>query len=324
MVVASAHPPRSGMGVVVNPHSRRNRRRRDLVGRLSRAVGDRGVVVRSNDREHLLRIAEDFRRQRIDLLALSGGDGTVGFTLTAFAEVYGEQPLPKLALLRAGTMNTIANSVGLPRRGPAAHLRSLSRRHARGEPLGSSRRVTLRIVHGGEVRLGFLFGTGVARGFLEEYYARSSNPTVLTAARVLARIAWSSLSRGELARRLAERERLVIEAGDERWPERGYIGVMAGTVAQVGLGFSPFHRTAEGLARFHLIGIHAPPARVAMRIYRIRLARSLGGDCAQEELLERALLSPARGHLSYFLDGDLYRAEGDVAMDLGPRVRFVW
>ena len=70
--------------------------------------------------DELYRIAEDFRRDDIDVLAISGGDGTNHVTLTGFLDVYGGHTMPQVALLRGGTMNTVANSVGVggPARGP--------------------------------------------------------------------------------------------------------------------------------------------------------------------------------------------------------------
>jgi len=156
---------RSGIGVVVNPHARRNRDPRRVVGGFERILGDDGVVVTSPSRRSLLRIAEVFHRSRIDVLAISGGDGSVGFTLDAFEEIYGDEPLPRVLPLRGGTMNTIANSVGVPRLSGTSLLARLAARHRGGNRLASSRRVAMRV----EDRLGFLFGTGLSYGFLGQH-----------------------------------------------------------------------------------------------------------------------------------------------------------
>src|SRR5580693_9687084 len=103
----------SGIGVVLNPKSRHNLRDPGAALRLSRRLGDYGVLRTAQSVEELYRIAEDFRRFDIDVLAISGGDGTNHVTLTGFLDVYGGAMIPRVALLRGGTMNTVANSVGI-------------------------------------------------------------------------------------------------------------------------------------------------------------------------------------------------------------------
>src|SRR5688500_8138234 len=157
----------SGIGVVVNPRSSRNRGNRGGTSRLARIVGDAGVVAECSNLDQLHRAAEDFRRQDVSILAIGGGDGTNSVTATGFWQVYGDVPLPAIALLRGGTMNTVANSVGVPRARPETLLTRLVQRHSAGGIMGSVERTTLDV--GGT--LGFLFGTGVVYGFLAEYYA---------------------------------------------------------------------------------------------------------------------------------------------------------
>lgn len=63
-----------GIGVVLNPKSRRNLQDAGAATRLARTLGDHGVVraARSIDELHL--IATDFKRLGIDILGISGGD----------------------------------------------------------------------------------------------------------------------------------------------------------------------------------------------------------------------------------------------------------
>src|SRR5260370_32087043 len=79
----------SGIGVVLNPRSRRNLHDPSAASRLARRLGDHGVVREARSIDELYRIAHDFRRVDIDVLANSGGDGTNHVTLTGFLDVYG-------------------------------------------------------------------------------------------------------------------------------------------------------------------------------------------------------------------------------------------
>ena len=86
------------------------------------ALGDHGVVREAGSIDELYRVAEDFRSLDIDVLGISGGDGTNGVTITGFLDVYQGSALPQIAFLRGGTMNTAANSVGVAARPPEGLL----------------------------------------------------------------------------------------------------------------------------------------------------------------------------------------------------------
>src|SRR3954465_1181787 len=114
-----------GIGVIINPRSRPNQGDPRAASRLARPLGDHGVVRTAKSRDDLARIAEDFRKLQIDILGISGGDGTNYVTITGFLRVYADEPIPTLALLRGGTFNTVANAVGVPRGRPEGLLAKL-------------------------------------------------------------------------------------------------------------------------------------------------------------------------------------------------------
>ncbi len=316
---------RSGIGVVINPLSRRHREGPERGDRLRRVLDSAGLVAEAGTPEELARVAEDFHRARIDVLAVSGGDGTTGFVLTEFERVYAEDPLPKVTLLRGGTMNTIANGIGVSRAKPEKLLSSLVERHTRGEELESSRGVALRVVtEGGEGRLGFLFGMGLGYGFLEEYYRRGDpHPTPADAAKTLAHLSASIVARGETAKRVAAPVPVSIRGDGVSWRDRAYLTVLAGTVPEIGLGFRPFFMMEEGVEGFHLVGVHGAPPLVVARLPKTRAGKPMGEDCAQDELLSRATFDCPDGTVRYFLDGDLHQADGQLTVEVGPRIRFV-
>jgi len=316
---------RSGIGVVINPLSRKHRDGPARGDRLRKVLDSAGIVAEAGTPEELEAVAEDFRQAGIDVLAVSGGDGTTGFVLTTFEEVYGDEPLPKVALLRGGTMNTIANGLGVPRGKPEKLLKQLVKRHSRGEALEASRGVALRVVPaGGPSRLGFLFGMGLGYGFLEEYYRRGDpHPTPADAAKTLAHLSASIVARGETAKRVASPIPVTISGDGRGWEDRSYLTILAGTVPEVGLGFSPFFMMEDGVEAFHLVGVHGPPPMVVARLPKTRAGKAMGEDCAEDALVSRATFDCPDGIVRYFLDGDLHQASGELAVEVGPRIRFV-
>ena len=316
-----------GIGVVLNPRSRRNLRDPRAADRLARRLGDAGVVRQANSIDELYRIAEDFRRDDIDVLAISGGDGTNHVTLTGFLDVYAGHTMPQVALLRGGTMNTVANSVGVRHGRPEGLLGRLIRDYAQqaSMPLENIERHVMRIApsDGGKAHYGFLFGTGVVHGFLAEYYA-GGEPTPLVAAKVLARGIGSAMIGGQTIRRMAKPFRGSVKLGDgAAWEERDYLAVAAGTISHIGLNFKPFHRYDELPGHFHLLGIHASPWSFVKDLPRIHRGEPMRPGKTFDALLNRAVVRSADGQMRYMIDGDLHEARGDVEVTIGPKVKLV-
>ncbi len=310
-----------GIGVVLNPRSRRNSRDPRAATRLARTLGDHGVVRSAHTIDELYRIAEDFRRLDIDVLGISGGDGTNHVTITGFINVYGGMALPQLAFLRGGTMNTVANSVGVRRDRSEGLLGSLISDYAERatRPLVNVERHVMRL---GD-HYGFLFGTGVVHGYLAEYY-RDGEPTPLVAAKTLARGVGSALVRGEMIRRMARpfRGKVWFEDGTE-WKERDFLAVAGGTIDQIGLGFRPFYRYGERPEIFHVLGITASPMGFVRELPRIHRALPMRPGKTLEATSARAVIESADGVMRYMIDGDLHETRGEVEVTIGPRVKIV-
>ena len=326
--------PMPGIGVILNPKSRRNLRDPGARERLARCVGDRGVVREARSLDELSTIASEYRKRGIDILAISGGDGTNTVTLTGFLAEYGDEPLPTLALLRGGTMNTVASSIGVRRGSPEDLLARVVAHHAgrANPPLATVERTLLRVAPVGvdhdnaRVTFGFLFGTGVVQGFLAEYYA--GEPSTIGAVRTLARGIGSALVGGDMIRRMAKPFRgsatLQTEPTGQlavEWPERDYLAVAAGTVAHIGLQFAPFHRFDESANHrtFHALGIYATAAQFVGELPRVwrgvpmREGRAFDAVTARMVLRAGQRTGEELAPLRYTVDGDLHEAAAPLA-----------
>jgi diacylglycerol kinase family enzyme len=312
-----------GIGLVSNPRSRRNRKDPGLAGRLAAMLGTEGDLRQAHDLEELARIAEEFRRKAVDILAINGGDGTNSVTMAAFLKAYGESNLPPVALLRGGTMNTLAYSLGNRQGGPEEQLQRLLA-HRRRDPHGPLPTVQRRIMRVGQ-DAGFLFGTGLTAGFLAEYYRTSPSPTPSHAALTLARAVGSALVGGETIRRMSAPfvGSVVLDDGTA-WPERPYLAVTGGSIDHMGLGFRPFPRFAERQDGFHLLGIVAGPAQLALDVHRVWRGEGLRPGRALEGTPNHAIVRSAGGApFLYMLDGDVRESQGELRVDTGPFVQIL-
>ena len=309
----------AGIGVVVNPRSRQNQRDPRAAIKLARKLGDHGVVRTAKSRDDLARIAEDFRRLQIDVLGISGGDGTNYVTITGFLEVYADEPLPPLAFLRGGTFNTVANAVGVPRGRPDGLLGRLIAGYAdrRRNPLQWVERHVMRI---GD-HYGFIFGTGAIYGFIADYN-RAEERNALWAAEVLGRaVAKVVMGRPTI---VAQRwEGRVTVDDTEVFPERDYLAIGAGTVDQIGLGFSPFYRCRETAGTFQILGIHTSAIGFVRELPDVWRARPMGPEHTYDRVARRAVIEARSGVVNYCCDGDPHEHPGPLVIETGPRVRIL-
>jgi diacylglycerol kinase (ATP) len=309
----------SGIGLVLNPRAKQTAKDPTLAARLTRILGDAGVVRTPETFEELGMVAEDFKRLGIELVAVAGGDGTNHITISGLVEVYRGAKLPYFALLRGGTMNTVANSFGIPSGTPDTLLRKAIRAFKKRtlEPMPFVEPNVL----GVGSRYGFIFGTGAIHGFIAEYNARQDR-SPLWAAQVLGRAITSSVVGRGTVNRVAQRWEGSVRFDDgTAFPERDYFTVGASTCGQIGLGFKPFYRSVEMPDRFHILGIHCGTGAFIRGLPNILRGVSLGGHKTYEKLTDFATLVPKRDRVPYQLDGDVYDHEGPLEVRCGPRLR---
>jgi len=315
-----------GIAVVSNPRARANRANPGLVRRLAYVLGDEGEVAQPPDLDHLEEAMARFRDRGVDVLCVSGGDGTLHKTLSAAVRVYGagralgEIVLPRVAILRSGTVNTMARNVGV-RLGPDDMLGRIVAAWHQGAPLQLVER-TLLVVNG--LDAGFLFGTGVLARFMEAYYAGKEGPGPWKAVKVLARTVASALTRGPFAAAMFRRDPLRVVADGREWAAPAFSAVAAGTMADIGLGFRPFFRAPAHLDHLHALGFACDAEVVAKALPRIYLARPIGHPAVTDEIMRRLVIeSTDGGGVGFMMDGDFLPGGPRLVVEAGPRVRFV-
>jgi diacylglycerol kinase family enzyme len=311
----------SGIGLLLSPHAKRQAKDPGLGDRLARQLGDDGMVRTARSLEELGQVAKDFRRAGIDLVACAGGDGTNHVTISRLVEAYGNAKLPYFAMLRGGTMNTVANSFGIPHKRPEKLFAMYRHAYAR-RALQPLRFVEPNVLLVGN-HCGFIFGTGAIYGFIAEYNRREDRDAGW-AAQVLARAIASATVSGPQVRRVAQRWTGEVRFDDgSAFPERDYFTIGASTCGQIGLGFKPFYRSAELADRFHMLGIYTSAGGFIRGLGRVWLGKTLGGHKTYEKVAGRAVLVPSEGRVPYTLDGDVYEHVGELEVRSGPRIRIV-
>ncbi len=304
-----------GIGVIHNPFSRRNRRNPFGMDAMGFIVGSSGDAVATKNIEDMREILRFFREREIDILAINGGDGSNSHVLTGMVDTWGEAPLPKVALLRGGTMNIAASSCGV-RGSPAGLMMNLVRKFRDGVPLETTRRHLLRV----DDRYGFIYGIGFVHSFLEVLYAGGKSRWKTM--KLLGRAVGSTLVRGKLYRRLFGRVRCTVTMDGKRWRWRSFSALAASTVEQIGLGFKPFLRCREKPGTFQLLGVIGSPGSLIPSLPKAFFGRAISRKKFVAAVARRAVVE-AREPLPYTLDGENYPGAKKVRLRAGPEVEII-
>jgi diacylglycerol kinase family enzyme len=307
---------KSELAIVLNPAAQGGAYDDRRIKSLRAIAGSRAVIFSTERRDLTDAVAEGVRERGAETVAVIGGDGTISNVLTALHRAYGEQPLPRIALLRGGTMNTTANAFDVPRRQPEELLRQLLA--ARAETIVA--RATLKV----QGRLGFLFSTGAMVGFLDALYETraAGQGSSLRALSLLARGSWSALTGGEgpLLSRIETPLLAAARVDGEEHPAHRYTLFAAGTVESIGLGFRPFPRAAECQSEFQLFAFHASLQTLARQLSRIRRGQPIANGLGYDPLAKRVELDAQGSGFRYALDGDIYESGDKLAVEAGPRI----
>jgi diacylglycerol kinase (ATP) len=320
---------RAGVAVFVNPRSRANRRNPQLAAEFQAVVGDAGRVLAPQSLDELDSMARALRAAPPAVIAVHGGDGTLHRTVTALGRLWGESPLPPVAVLCGGTMNVVATSLGIAER-PVTVLKAITDWTRVGQPPPTIQRRCLRI---GD-KLGFVFGNGLMANFLGEYYASGSyGPR--RALWLIVRTLVSAVVQGPFSRRVFRRFEGKVRVDGQELPRTRFVGVGAATVREVGLGFKLNHRADDDPQRFGVLAIHAPPLALIADLRAVHAGRGIPIRRAFSAVASSLEVEPAptagddgaagnqAGEMSYTIDGDLYKSSGILSVGVGPAIAFV-
>jgi diacylglycerol kinase family enzyme len=299
------------IGVIVNPNALGVKRRRGLLRRLEAIAGRHGEVVATRTPTDLREAMDRFAAAGVTTLATCGGDGTNLATITEMVRAFPR--LPTLAILRGGTVNTIAENLDL-RGEPDAIFERLVAWAARGEEV-PSRGQDLLSVNG---LYGFLFASLMGARFLEAYYGGPS-PGPAWAGLLAARTIASSLVKGRFSQWLFSPVDLTLEV-DGKKPEhiRRPRLLLASTVPDVGIGMKVTWQAGRQPGRFHLLATELSTTRMALQVHKVLAGKPLSGGPHLDVLAQRATIEFAQPQ-TYTLDGDLFR-ETRVEIAVGPRL----
>lgn len=308
----------SGVGIILNPYSRSNRKNPDRAKHLGFIVGDRGSCHATDTLNQVRELAHEFKERDIDVLGISGGDGTNHKTLTTFMEVYGEKPLPRIALLRGGTMNNLANQLGVSG-SPEKILSNLIVKYHENAKFTETR-ISMIKING---LYGFIFGLGLITRFIEIYKDVEKGPTPARGAWLLGRAIVSSIFNGRLAQHLTERFDAKITIDGKELPFKNYMMIFSGTMESLGFNFRALYRANTVPGKFQTVCISATGRQLIITFPNILLARPTNSEHYLDEMGSHVVIE-LEEPMSYTIDGDVHKSPTSrIEIVKGPELTFV-
>lgn len=304
----------SGIGVVLNPFSKKYKKNPNKLEHMAFIIGDKASCKPTENLNELRVAADEFKSRDIDILAISGGDGTIHCTLTEFIKVYGEKPLPKIYLLRGGTLNTIAATLGI--KGNTEKLMSdlLVRYHE--DKNFEEKKLRLTKVNGS---YGCIFGMGLIYNFMEFYY-KNPNLNPFVAGKTVAQTILSAFVNGKTANKMFQRFDADVIVNGKKWPYANYMAVFSGSIRQLGLEFNVFNSMLTQNEKIHAMGISQTGRQLVPHVKAMHDGKPIKNvDGIIEEAADVMEIHCAEP-MPYTIDGDMLEGVKDFKITPGPEV----
>jgi diacylglycerol kinase (ATP) len=302
--------------VISNPHSKRNRKDPSLHQDLEGLLGEWGRVESPDGFQAINALAKKLLLEKPEVIAVNGGDGTLGVLMTALNKAWDDSAFPPILLLRGGTMNTVAKNLRLKGK-PRKILQQALQRLKSGDGLKTKTRWML-IVNG---RLGFWFGNGVVSNFMRPYYT-GSPPSPLKGLYVLFRAVASAMVGGGYAKRITAPANCTLEVDGRLWPQSRWLALGMGTLIDAGLGFRIFYRLREEQGKAHVLGFACSPFRMAMTVPKMYRGYALEHP-DMVDVSGTDVCIKGSGTLHYMVDGDLLSAEDEIHIQVSRPIQLV-
>ena len=309
-----------GIGVISNPYAKVNKNNPENNTSMWYILGNQGQFEVTNTVADLSRVCHEFENRGIDLIGIVGGDGTISLTLSAIYEAYRKRELPRILLLRGGTVNVAATNLGIYGK-PKDVMADFVEKYHSGAPVDEMPLDTL-MVNG---RLGFLFANGMASNFLHEFYKNKSN--AFGAGVFFAKVLADTLADGKITGdylRIAALENMHITTSPLPWVAESttYSNVFVSTLPCMPFGLEMYKNLIPGGGKAELIAMCNEGRNLLPAAGRILLGRKLNDPKIYNSLIEKANIEVDKG-ARYSLDGDLLNAEtGKISIEVGPRFVF--
>ncbi len=307
-----------GIGVILNPYARGNRRDPGRAQRFSAILGDDGEVRATKDLDELEAALRDFHDHGVKVLAVCGGDGSLYHVVSRAVRIWGEANLPPFSIISGGTINNIARTLGIRRSRPAAALSQLVANHRRGRPhLLKSRQ--LLIINGSDY--GYIVGAGAVVNFLNLYYGWGKRGSV-GALVLFVTLGLSWILRTGLIKRVMQPIEADILCDGQRLPFDQFTILIGSSITHLGLGVKPFYLSDKEAGAYHFIAGTSTAGQLLSRLWCFFRGRPCGLDSLYDGSARSVSIRFAVPQ-AITINGEILDSVDELRLEAGPRLAFI-
>ena len=160
------------IGIILNPLARINKKKTtDIIDELEDIFGSKAMLCPTTGKDEIPHVIEDFHKEGIQFLLISGGDGTICSVLSWYINLFGETNLPVIVPLMGGTINMIGADVGL-RKSQLSVCKDLNSLITNNKKIPITQRGLLKIEDENltQPSYGFTWIDGLLYNFMLDYY----------------------------------------------------------------------------------------------------------------------------------------------------------
>jgi len=321
--LTSDHAPR--IGVLINPLSGKNRQGTASITQTLSGHPDvlQHTVQAPQDVYHALL---NFSQQKVDIVVISGGDGTIQAVLTV---LFHHQPFtsqPQLIVLEGGTTNMIAGDIGIKGNQSRALRRLLTWKETGSGNVTRRQRSILRMqVPGHEVKYGMFFGAAaISQGI--QYYRKHLHHKKLHGlpgiCMTLLRFLWA-LTRRQT--RIAAPSAIQVSADNQPLYDDNFMLFFVSTLERLFFGLCPFWGKENGQLQFTAV---RSKARYLLRVLPLAARGCKADKATRKNGYYSHNVDEIKLHItdSMALDGEIYTPDSSrqpTLLQYGGKVTFI-
>ena len=313
------------VGVIVNPHAKKNRRmKKDAAEEFSRIGGEFADVRTTRDLDEVDKVIGDFKAAGVYCIGASGGDGSLHHVLSRIIKIYHPEPPPPFLILKGGTMNNISMTIGLKGDGFKI-LKRLRNRLEKDEPIQTYVRDTLRV----KDKIGFIFGMGVVTTFLNQVYNQKEKGFVSNIKTLRDMFAEALMDPPE--KKIFTSVKVRSRVDDKLLSFDEITALLIGTVEHTGhiakLNFTPTRRATDQDLTMHAVISALSPRDLMRNIGKLRKGVAIKNERHFDGLIKTLRITSNEGAdspIPYTIDGDLYHSQGELLLEMGPQIELVY
>jgi len=291
------------------------------------------VCVDLHQIEDMDRALTEFARDRVQMVVINGGDGTVDAVITDLITTGRFQTLPLLALLPGGTTNMTANDIGLKGRPDRSlyRLGQITKEDGRLLKTKAVRAIEVDFRPGEAPLYGFFFGTSAITRTVLQSSRYLDRPKLHASLGVAATFGGALmdivLGRGKITGdqkdNIFQGEGIGVAADGASDVKMPYLLNMVTTLDHLLFHSKPFWGTEEGA--LHYMAISYPPAQIWRAVYSILWGGKIQHFPSTDYISKNAREIRFSMSRPFVLDGEVcHPCPGKpVVLREGPELRFV-